>query len=266
MKEVHVAILKVPDGHTLDDFGMDSKIYGKEVSNLKQIRVNRCKANNAEKLDYTIIMPESMFDSMGADVLKPKVEKIMRDNLKDCEFRFSVCQFDPNDLKKKPDADKDDGSINWLLRNMHFPLDDDDDDNYKDEDDDYDYDDDDDDDDKPGYYQSACWHSSDNAKKMIRRHGVIVANKKDIRKDERIIREFLKEFFPGNAGWKKEFRSDVAKRWLQMFVVTRGQLKRLEKAARKARRENDSGDRVSKALDFTQMLFGTRDHWSDPNR
>ena len=275
MKEVHVGVVIIPDGPTLKDLHFDIKKYGSFISNNKTIQVNKA---NDDTLDYTVIIRNSVLCEVGPRDLVNSIEAIMSANIKDSEFNYHpIMMTDYQPKEESVTRTDDDESISWLLRNAPWPKDDDPGDD--DEDDDYDYDDEDDDYEpsadlfnyltnqaKPRYYHSASWHNSNNAKKMIRRHGIIVASKKDIHKDERIIRDFLREFFPGNSSWKKEFRADVAKRWVQMFVVTKGQLKKLEKAARKARREKDSGDRVSKALDFTQMLFGTKDHWSDPNR
>lgn len=133
-------------------------------------------------------------------------------------------------------------------------------------------DDEDEDDDKPrhdDYHSSWVLKESKNPKKSIRRHGVIVASSKsDIKRDEKIIKSFLKEFIPGNAEWKREFRSDVAKRWMKMYAISRKRLKKLEKDHRRSKaRKNKVGIDTDKALDFTRRLFTMPvDRWSDPTK
>lgn len=118
------------------------------------------------------------------------------------------------------------------------------------------------------YYQSSrIMHNATNAKRSYNRHGVIITNKESKRRDEKIIKEFLKEFFPGNSEWKKNFRHDVLKRWMKMYCVTKKDLKELEKTHRKARNNKRNNINNEKTLDFTRRLFNVPiDKWSDPSR
>lgn len=82
---------------------------------------------------------------------------------------------------------------------------------------------------KEYYGRSRVWKNAKNPKKSVKRHGVIVADDKDdIKKDEKIIKEFLKDFLPGSSSWQKDFRSDVLKRFINMYTVSKKNLKRLE--------------------------------------
>ena len=100
------------------------------------------------------------------------------------------------------------------------------------------------------------------AKRSVNRHGVIIADSKnDIRKDEKIIRAFLKEFIPG-GGWKKEFREDVLNRWMSSFVISKKRLSKVQKKYRKHKSRGRSS-RVSSAM--ANMLIHN-DIWNNPNK
>lgn len=123
---------------------------------------------------------------------------------------------------------------------------------------------------KKEYASSKVMKAAKNPKRSYYRHGVMICPNKDaIKKDEKIIKEFLKDFIPGNSNWKKDFRDDLIKRWMRMYVVTSKQLKHLEKQHRKtyvSKRRKSSID-TDKALEFTRRLFNTPvDKWNDPSR
>ena len=109
--------------------------------------------------------------------------------------------------------------------------------------------------------------AADNPKKLYHRHGVmVVKGTKAIDKDAKIIKDFLKEFIPGNQEWKKELRHDLCNRWLKMYVITNRQLKDLEKRHKKKTQRKHSYD-VDKTLDFTRKLLTVPvDRWNDPTR
>lgn len=110
--------------------------------------------------------------------------------------------------------------------------------------------------------------AANSPKKAYRRHGVLVCSEKDaIRKDEKIIKAFLKDFIPGHQEWKKEFRKELSKRWIQVYVITKKQLKRLEKDHQHAQSAKRVSANVERTIDFTRKLFNTPiDHWNDPSR
>lgn len=115
------------------------------------------------------------------------------------------------------------------------------------------------------YGRSRVWKNCKQPKKMINRHGVLIASDKDdLRKDEKIIKAFLKDFIPGSSKWKKEFRDDVMKRWMSMYAISKKQLKRLEKAHRS--RPVDC-NKVKKMVNIADRLFNVPvDRWYDPTK
>lgn len=120
------------------------------------------------------------------------------------------------------------------------------------------------------YGRSKILRNSDNAKKAYNRHGLlIIDDKDDLKKDEKIIKEFLKDFFPGDSSWKKEFRRDVLKRWISMYAISKKNLKSLERDYRRKSRNSQRRSNIDteKAIDFTRRLFNVPlDRWSDPSK
>lgn len=117
------------------------------------------------------------------------------------------------------------------------------------------------------YGTSKVLRHANSPKRAYNRHGVIIASDKDdIRSDEKIIKEFLKEFIPGNQEWKKEFRHDLLKRWISMYCVSKKDLKKLESNHRKKTRKRSYID-ADKTLDFTRRLLNVPlDNWNNPNK
>lgn len=119
------------------------------------------------------------------------------------------------------------------------------------------------------YGESEVLHETKNAKRCYNRHGVMVCSDKDaLKHDQKMIKEFLKDFIPGNAGWKKDFRRDLQKRWMQMYVISKKQLKHLQKKHVKSKGKKRRGIDTDKALDFTRRVFNVpaNSAWNDPNR
>lgn len=121
---------------------------------------------------------------------------------------------------------------------------------------------------------SYCMTASKDPKKEYERHGVIVVkDKKPIRRDIEFIMKVLKRFIPGNQKWKKEFRKDLAERWIGSYVVTKKKLARLEKDYQKSLKEEKRQAKKplfdpARALVMTETLLGSNrtDGWSDPRR
>lgn len=118
------------------------------------------------------------------------------------------------------------------------------------------------------YTSSRILKSADNPKKMYKRHGVIVTDsRKAVKSDEKIIKKFLKDFIPG-GGWRKDFRKDVLKRWLNNYAVSKKSLKILEKKHKKKIHKNKRGViDADRAIALTRKLFATStDIWNDPTK
>lgn len=118
---------------------------------------------------------------------------------------------------------------------------------------------------KEYYGRSRCFKNSKQPKKQIKRHGVLIADKDDIKHDEKVIKEFLKDFIPGDASWKKEFRSDVLNRWMSMYAISKKTLKQLEKQNRKNRKSREI--KTERMINFADKLFAVPlDRWNDPTK
>lgn len=118
------------------------------------------------------------------------------------------------------------------------------------------------------YGRSKVLRNAKNPKRAYRRHGILIADDKDdLRKDEKTIKEFLKDFIPGSSEWKKDFRRDLLKRWMKTYALSKKNIKRLEREHRKATMSKKNSESTEKVLDFTRRLFNVPvDRWNDPNR
>jgi hypothetical protein len=119
------------------------------------------------------------------------------------------------------------------------------------------------------YGVSKVWRNANNPKRSINRHGILIASDKDdLEKDEKILKEFLKDFLPGKQNWKKEFRKDVLKRWMKMYAVSKKTMHRLDKEHRKSQqKKSKSHIDTDRALYFTRRLFNVPlSSWDDPNK
>jgi len=285
-----IKVNKIPDGYSIlylsDDIkNIDIDILGNNIIKLFMKNVPNTM------IDICI---EYLYEVNEYDEIYNKIDLPVVNNLLTLESKFFNISRDPNGVFRYHKTESMCKLVETIINN------------YKDiEDDDYDdideveytgsdnpvndffksfginFDDVDEDDDKEdddvigyksklgkGYSQSKILKESKNAKRAYNRHGVLICNNKKARKrDEKIIKEFLREFIPGNSEWKKEFRHDVLKRWMKMYSISKSDLKELEKAHNKAQKSKHSNDKVEKTLEFTSRLFNrTSDRWSDPNR
>lgn len=121
-----------------------------------------------------------------------------------------------------------------------------------------------------GYYYAASriLKASEDPKKQYKRHGVIVCNERSaIKRDIKTIEGFLEDFIPGKAGWEKDLRKELCKRFIGCYVVTKKQLKDLEKAHRKEMQKSIQVKKSKQVVNFAQnLLYTPIDHWNDPNR
>lgn len=109
--------------------------------------------------------------------------------------------------------------------------------------------------------------AANSPKRAYRRHGVIVCSeKKAIKKDEQTIKSFLKEFIPGSQSWKKEFRKELGRRWMHVYVISKKQLRKFEKEYRRSQTSDVITTNVERTIDLTRRLFTPLDQWNDPNK
>lgn len=137
-------------------------------------------------------------------------------------------------------------------------------------------DDDDDDDDRPrrkksrkkNYGHSRVMSHANKPKQAFKRHGVLIADSKDdLERDRQILKAFLKDFIPGDADWKREFRREVLKRWMDLYAISKKNLKRMEKQHRKAKHSKKNSVEKSMAMDFARRVLSVQqDRWNDPTK
>lgn len=120
--------------------------------------------------------------------------------------------------------------------------------------------------------RSKVFRNAKNAKRDIARHGIIVYNKKsDLERDRDQIKEFLKQFIPGNKQWIKKFRKDILNRWISMYTISKKMLSVMEREHRNRRRSQmvSSGYSLLNAgLQITNKVLNSsrsNDKWNNPN-
>lgn len=131
---------------------------------------------------------------------------------------------------------------------------------YEEEEDVYDSDDEDDDDDYfdeddyDEFESSNVWDNAEERKRMIKRHGLLIARRKDIEKDMEIIEDFIDQFIPDDSRYARQFKEDLLYRWINMYCITKKKLKKKEKEFKngrkqKAKRIRSSSNNVTKFID-----------------
>ena len=118
------------------------------------------------------------------------------------------------------------------------------------------------------YGVSRVIKTAKSPKRSYKRHGVIICKEKDaIKNDKRILREFLKDFIPGNTKWKKNLRNDLLNRWIYQYALTSKELRKLEKAKKDFLQKERNSKKVRRTLEFTRKIFNIPiDKWNDPTR
>ena len=117
-------------------------------------------------------------------------------------------------------------------------------------------------DDDYGYIpMSKSLAKSVNTKHNIKNYNMLfVKNKKAVLEDYKTIMKFLKEFLPGNSKWIKEYRKEVAAKWIFSLVRTYKQVKKMGKLQEKEEKDNNDKKfrkgikRITKA--FMPLLKG----------
>ena len=143
------------------------------------------------------------------------------------------------------------------------------------------YDDDDDDkktskkkskgDKRKEYPESKVMRTVKSPKKAYKRHGVLVCKDKGaIKKDEKTVKDFIKDFIPGSADWKKKFRRDLLDRWMKDYVISTKGLKKAEKKYKeelKSSKRRSYQSKVSRGLEVaSRMMTVPMDQWYDSRR
>jgi hypothetical protein len=109
--------------------------------------------------------------------------------------------------------------------------------------------------------KSAIYKSSDHPKRDVKKYGLIrIEDKDDIKKDYKQLLAVTKDFIPGNEKWKKEFRQNLAARWLMSYAVTKKKLKKLQSARNKDNSKSETVKKISKSL------YNTSSIWTNPKR
>lgn len=193
------------------------------------------------------------------------VSYVMSDSLRElCQYVCDNFEYDDDDDEEDEDSEEGEEVLSTLQQILGGIENDDDDD----EEDDYNK--------KKHkkskkhYQTSKVIRTAKNPKKSYNRHGVITVDKKSsIKTDEKIIKSFLKDFIPGDAGWKKDLRQDLLKRWMDSYAITRKKLKEMERKYRRKQEEKyrNRNPEVQTALDFARKMFNqSMDNWNDPRR
>lgn len=301
MNRVDVAIHILPDNVSLYKLiGFDPDMDGTTYSTIDGINVNRAKygysilysASDFMKLDlksFVLSMIQIFNNNIPGALINTTLEynyAEMLDEHYDEAVGIRIVNFGQmlDQVSNSSDFpsfhyDKSQNILDMV--DNEFDDSDDDDDFYNDdyeEDDpfavffDEDYDDDDDREYRnksySDYYgRSRVVTNAKNAKRDMHRHGVIIASKSDINSDKKILKEFLKDFIPGNSSWKKEFRNDVLKRWMKMYCISKSDIRYINKQYRKANYKEKRNKNIENAINMTTRLFtASADSWYDPNR
>jgi hypothetical protein len=120
---------------------------------------------------------------------------------------------------------------------------------------------------KKNYKTSRSMKAADSPKKDYNQRGIIISEKDAIKADEKIIKEFLEDFIPGNSEWKKNLRKELTKRWMNSYVLTSKNVKYLDKQYKKYRKNSKSSKKSKKADKINKKIFAsTNDFWNDPNK
>lgn len=124
----------------------------------------------------------------------------------------------------------------------------------------------------PTYPSSRVLKASKDPKKQYHRHGVIIFKDKDTeKKDEKILKAFLKDFIPGDARWKKELRSDLIERWMASYAISQKRIKKLEKNQKLQLSKEKQKECTKKAFEILKGLNRgiqgrNSDVWNNPNK
>ena len=97
---------------------------------------------------------------------------------------------------------------------------------------------------RKSYSRSRVMVNSKHAKRDIKRHNIVIASKKDFKRDADIIGEFLKDFIPGKSDWAKKYRRKVLVRWLNAFAIREKKVKAMQQDMKRELRAKESKRRA----------------------
>jgi len=115
------------------------------------------------------------------------------------------------------------------------------------------------------YPTSRILKSSKHPKRDVRRHGIIIQSGKPRDRDERIIKNFLKDFIPGNSGWKKEYRRIIAKRWLNQYSITKKAARKISEKFEKTKKPYNK-KKVESIANGTRSILNRYDPFYDSSK
>jgi len=271
----------------------DESVYGKTYSNLDEIRVNQVTGG------YSILYNDQVFSKLETSVFGDALVKLFTDNLPETTVELEIFYFymgrhfstecgiavlQLDDYLVECDNPAIEYSTSESVAHLMASYDDEDEEFYFTDGDRNQYERDDEFNildpfdfgnvsppkkiKKKSYGHSRILMSSKNAKRNIKRHGVIVSSNKDaMKKDKKILQNFLKDFIPGKSEWIKEYRKEILVRWLDMYVISKKIAKEMAKEHKSRSTKKRNKLRITKetAMNFTKKLF-SYDPFLDPNR
>jgi len=96
------------------------------------------------------------------------------------------------------------------------------------------------------YGRSRVFNNIKKPKDIVKKHNMLVTkSNSDIKDDIKIIKSFLKDFIPGNARWKKQFRNEILTRWLASYVITKKNMKKFAKYYRDKLDDDEVDENIS---------------------
>lgn len=105
------------------------------------------------------------------------------------------------------------------------------------------------------YNRSRVIREAKHAKRSIKRHNIIIASKKSIEKDKKILKQFLEDFMPGKEKWVKEYRKEVLRRWMRSYVIKKGEAKRISQEYEEKRRKSIAKKKVNRVNEIANALI-----------
>ena len=118
------------------------------------------------------------------------------------------------------------------------------------------------------YSRSRVVANSKHAKRDIKRHNIIIASKKDFKRDADIIEDFLKDFIPGKSDWVKRYRHKILIRWLNAFAIKEKKVKEIQREMKRDNKEKESKRRAKSVGRKTSAIVSKPSYnaFYDPNK